>query len=170
MSISPITGLCEPMGADKISVGTLGYIRARNRQRQYDLVIKELKQSGITQADLARRLGKAPEIVSRLLARPGNWESDTFSDLLFAISGAVALYFSDHPFSRQPHVSVNVGQALSFNAQYILTNQIMVGVTAGIATGGTTTATTISSFPVSAGVIPWPPLAFPNAPMQNVAA
>jgi hypothetical protein len=89
------------MGTDKISVGTLGYICARNRQRQYDLVIKELKQSGIKQADLARRLDKAPEVICRLLARPGNWEADTFSELLFAISGAVALYQVDHPLDRR---------------------------------------------------------------------
>jgi hypothetical protein len=64
-------------------------------------VIRELKQSGITQADLGRRLGKAPEVISRLLARPQNWESDTFCDLLFAISGAVASYRADHPLNRQ---------------------------------------------------------------------
>jgi hypothetical protein len=104
MSTSQTTGLHEPVGTDKISVGTLGYLRARNRQRQYDVVIKELRQSGINQADLARRLGKAPEVISRLLARPGNWESDTFTDLLFGISGAVASYTATHPFSvREPN-------------------------------------------------------------------
>jgi hypothetical protein len=85
---------------DKISIGTLGYIRARNRQRQYDLVIKEFKRSGITQADLGRRLGKSPEVISRLLARPTNWEADTFADLLFGISGAVAQYQAERPLQR----------------------------------------------------------------------
>jgi hypothetical protein len=94
--------LSEPTGATKISAGTLGYIRGRHRQRQFDLVIREFKQSGISQRELGDRLGKAPEVVSRLLARPQNWESDTFSDLLFAISGAVAAYRADHPFRRQP--------------------------------------------------------------------
>ncbi|MGA2312862.1 MAG: hypothetical protein ABSF87_10920 [Xanthobacteraceae bacterium] len=101
MSTSQTTGLSEPVGSEKISVGTLGYIRARHRQRQYDVVIRELKKSGIIQADLARRLDKAPEVVSRLLARPGNWESDTFSDLLFAISGAVASVHAEHPLSQR---------------------------------------------------------------------
>lgn len=101
MSTSQTTGLSEPIGADKISVGTLGYIRARHRQRAYDLVIKEFKKSGITQADLARRLGKSPEVISRLLARPTNWEADTFSDLLFAISGAIASYRAEYPLSQR---------------------------------------------------------------------
>jgi transcriptional regulator with XRE-family HTH domain len=101
MSTSQTTGLSEPVGADKISVGTLGYIRARHRQRAYDLVIREFKKSGMTQADLARRLGKSPEVISRLLARPSNWEADTFSDLLFAISGAIASYRAEYPLSQR---------------------------------------------------------------------
>lgn len=111
MTTSQTTGLSEPVGSTKISIGTLGYIRARNRQRQYDLVIREFKRSGITQADLGRRLGKPPEVISRLLARPGNWESDTFADLLFGISGAVASYQAGHPLSRQSQVTVNAAPA-----------------------------------------------------------
>lgn len=107
MSTSQTTGLSEPVGADKISVGTLGYICARNRQRQYNLVIKEFKRSGITQADLGRRLCKSPEVISRLLARPANWEADTFAELLFGISGAVAEYQADHPL-RLPQKSAQL--------------------------------------------------------------
>jgi len=99
MSTSQTTGLSEPVGTDKISVGTLGYVRARHRQRQYDLLVREFKKSGITQADLARRLGKSPEVVSRLLARPSNLGADTFADLLFAISGAVVKMEITHPFA-----------------------------------------------------------------------
>lgn len=94
-------GLSEPTGAKKISAGILAYIRSRNRQRAYDLVVKEFKKSGLTQADLARRLGKPREVISRLLARPSNWETDTFSDLLFAISGAVASYRAEYPLSQR---------------------------------------------------------------------
>jgi hypothetical protein len=101
MNTSQTTGLCEPIGSDKVSLGTLGYIRALNRQRQYDVIIKEFKHSGISQADLAKRLGKAPEIVCRLLARPTNWEADTYSDLLFCISGGVAKYEVDYPFQKK---------------------------------------------------------------------
>lgn len=101
MTTSQTTGLSEPVGTAKISIGTLGYIRTRHRQRQYDVVIKEFKKSGLTQKDLGMRLGKAPEVISRLLARPQNWESDTFCDLLFAISGAVAAYRAEFPLSKR---------------------------------------------------------------------
>ena len=101
MNTSQTIGLCEPSGSAKISAGTLGYVCARHRQRQYDLVIREFKKSGLTQADLARRLGKSREVISRLLARPGNWESDTFSELLFGISGAVPTYRVHYPLSRR---------------------------------------------------------------------
>ena len=64
------------------------------------LLSENLKNSGITQATLASRLGKSPEVVCRLLSRPQNWESDTFSNLLFAISGGVPRYGVDYPFSK----------------------------------------------------------------------
>ena len=102
MSTSRTSALSKPTGSDKISVGTLGYVRARNRQRAYDLVVRELKKSGITQAELARRLGKGQDAVSRLLSRPGNWELDTLSDLLFAISGSVPRISADDPLHALP--------------------------------------------------------------------
>jgi hypothetical protein len=42
-------------------------------------------------------LGKTTDVVSRLLSRPRNWELGTFSDLLFAISGAVPRFDADYP-------------------------------------------------------------------------
>ena len=90
------SSLSKPETDDKISAGTLRYMAVRNRQKAFDLVIKEFKKSGISQATLGRRLGKAPEVISRLLARPRNWELDTFSELMFGISGV------------QPHYSVSL--------------------------------------------------------------
>jgi hypothetical protein len=95
------TGLSRPTTDEKISLGTMGYINARNRQRAYDIVIGEFKHSGISQAALASRLGKPPEVVSRWLSRPQNWESDTFSSLLFGISGAIPRYTLEHPLGKQ---------------------------------------------------------------------
>jgi hypothetical protein len=99
------TGLSKPTTDQKISLGTLGYINARNRQRAYDIVIRELEASGITQATLASRLGKSPEVICRLLSRPQNWESDTFSSLIFAISGGVPKYETTYPFGKSEFVS-----------------------------------------------------------------
>jgi hypothetical protein len=91
------SSLYKPRGADLIPFGTLGYFRARNRWRAYEVVLTEFKNSGLTKADLARRLGKRPEVISRLLGAPGNWGLDTVSDLLFAISGAEPVYNRAYP-------------------------------------------------------------------------
>lgn len=97
MSTSQDFALCEPHNGEKIDIATLAYMRARNRNRLFTLVLEEFERSNLSQADLARRLGKKPEVVCRWLAAPGNWQLDTFSDLLFAISGAEAAYAIEHP-------------------------------------------------------------------------
>lgn len=89
--------LSKPTGDDAIPVGTLGYFRARNKRGAYGIVLKEFKESGLSQIDLARRLRKAPEVVCRLLGSPGNWTLDTLSDLLFAISGGEPQYHVRYP-------------------------------------------------------------------------
>ena len=96
MSTSPNTWLSKPTGDKKISLGVLGYLNARIRQRAYDVVIREFKKSGISQATLGRRWGKSADQVSRFLARPGNWELNTFTEALFAISGAVPSFSVGH--------------------------------------------------------------------------
>lgn len=79
-----------------IPLGTLGYFRGRNRWRIYEFVLSEFRESGLTQAELAKRLGRRPEIISRLLGAPGNWGLDTISDLLLAISDAEPVYATRH--------------------------------------------------------------------------
>jgi hypothetical protein len=63
--------------------------------------MSEFEKSGITQAMLAARMGKNADVISRLLSRPQNWESDTFSAMLFAISGAVPAYSLEYPLRKQ---------------------------------------------------------------------
>jgi hypothetical protein len=60
----------------------------------------EFERSGISQAELARRLGKTPDIICRWLAQPTNWTIDTVSDLLFAISGGEAKYLMAYPLDQ----------------------------------------------------------------------
>jgi len=93
--------LVKPEGDEKISEGTFGYLTARVRQRAYDIVVREFKRSGITKAILARRWGKDPAIVSRFLARPGNWEIDTYTEALFAINGAIPALSAEHPLEPE---------------------------------------------------------------------
>jgi len=98
MTMSQATSsLSKPESDEQIPIGTLGYFQARNRNRIYDLVLSEFLRSGISQATLARRLGKGTDIVCRRLGAPGNWTLDTVSDLLFGISGAEPEYGLSYP-------------------------------------------------------------------------
>src|ERR1700733_9189676 len=100
MNTSQISTLSKPCGANRIEPWELAYFQARNRSRAHAVVLKEFQESGLTQADLARRLGKRPEVISRLLGAPGNWGLDTMSDLLFAIRGGEAAWGVDYPLNE----------------------------------------------------------------------
>ena len=56
-----------------------------------------LKSSGLTQAELARRLGMRTDSMSRLLKMPQNWELNTFSKLYYGICGAALKFAPDYP-------------------------------------------------------------------------
>ena len=84
--------LSEILDGDEIPLGTLSYFRERFRDRLYDLVMEEfLKQdaeTGLTRAEVARRIGRRPEQITRWFGAPGNWTLETVSDLLLAVAGA----------------------------------------------------------------------------------
>jgi hypothetical protein len=84
----------------KIPGPTLEYFRTRNKLRVFDLVQKEFEKSGLTQKELAARLGKGADQVCRLLGAPGNWTLETVSDLLIAISGSELAYSASPPRAR----------------------------------------------------------------------
>jgi hypothetical protein len=58
----------------------------------YELVVSEFlkkeRAGELSRADLARRIGRKPEQITRWLGAPGNWTIETVSDLLLAISKA----------------------------------------------------------------------------------
>ena len=92
--------LTPPRDGQKTPFVILAYFRQRQRDRLFDLVHAEFCKSGLTQAELARRMGRRPEVVSRMLGAPGNWRLDTVSDLLFAISGAEAAFTTRYPMAE----------------------------------------------------------------------
>ena len=100
MSTSQPIALFDPTSTEKISMGTFAYVSARNRQSLYNLVIREFKKSGLSQVDLARRLGKTADVVCRFLGRPRNAELDTISEYLFAICGAALRFETHHPAAQ----------------------------------------------------------------------
>jgi hypothetical protein len=83
--------LLEVTNADVISPGTLAYIEARAKNRFYDYVLRKFlekeENDGFTKADLARRIGRRPEVITRLLGAPGNWTIETAALLLVGICG-----------------------------------------------------------------------------------
>jgi DNA-binding phage protein len=67
----------------------IAYFQARLKNRLHELVLIEfmkLEKRGFTKADMARRIHKKPEQITRLLGAPGNWTLDTVSDLLLAMN------------------------------------------------------------------------------------
>lgn len=89
--------LSKPEGRKKIPSGALAYLRTRNRMRVFSLIWKEFQNSGLTQAELAARLGKGTDRVCKILGAPGNWTLDTANDVLFAINGGVLNYSVSYP-------------------------------------------------------------------------
>lgn len=93
---------------DAIPPEKLSYLQERFRNRLYDLIVGEfLKHNAenplFTQAALARRIGSRPDVVNRWLSSPGNWTTDTISNLLAGICGAELGITIDKLYERPTH-------------------------------------------------------------------
>jgi hypothetical protein len=80
--------LSELNGDGRLSEGTRAFLGARARNAVFDFVherLREAKDQGLTQAQLALRIGKDPGRLSNTLSSPGNWTIDTIAELLFGI-------------------------------------------------------------------------------------
>ncbi|MGU3668200.1 hypothetical protein ACLBX9_28780 [Methylobacterium sp. A49B] len=90
MTTSPKTlVLSDISGAAPLPDGTKEYLRQRVRQAFFSSVREKLataERAGLKRSDLARRMGKGKANLSHLLAMPGNWTLDTYTDLLVHIS------------------------------------------------------------------------------------
>lgn len=70
----------------KISPKSLAYLAERARSNCYDYVMRRFGGSKLSKAELARRIGKDPAQINRMLATSGNWTIGTMAELLAAIS------------------------------------------------------------------------------------
>lgn len=108
--------LFKPEGEHRIPRSTLAYFQARNKHRVYECVIDQFIKSGLSQAALARRLGKGTDQISRWLGAPGNWTLDTLSDFLFATVAGEPEYSVSFPLDKpkrnisQPDWSLDIPQ------------------------------------------------------------
>jgi len=81
------------------------YFQERLRNRLFNLLIvevQEFKKRGNSQKDLACRLSKRPEQISRLLSGPANITLDTVSDLLLGLCGGELAMVIDHIMDEKP--------------------------------------------------------------------
>jgi transcriptional regulator with XRE-family HTH domain len=89
---SPSVAFKCPDGETPISPNVLTYVKAMSRNDAHAVLLDVFKASGLSQATLARRLGRRPEIVNRWLGAPGNLTIDSLAELLFAIGGKCVKY------------------------------------------------------------------------------
>lgn len=105
-----------------IPLHKLAYFRERQRNRVYDLIVGkflELERNGsLTRAELARRIRRAPEQVTRWIGTPGNWTLDTMSDLMLAMGAEVG--FAELPLLGRPERNLRQPDWLSANARVAL--------------------------------------------------
>lgn len=107
--------LVEPAGEEKISDRSLGYVCQYTKDSLFDLVTSAFIESGVTKATLAKRLGKDPAQLTRILHASGNWTIETCAELLFAINGSF-LKFEEHwPLSMPEAENRTPTLARSFN-------------------------------------------------------
>jgi hypothetical protein len=67
----------------------LAYFQERLRGRIFDFILDiflDEQKNGLTQAKLARRIGRKADVVNRWLGAPSNLTVDTISDLLIGIA------------------------------------------------------------------------------------
>jgi len=81
--------LAAGVDGEPISQSKLVYLQERFRARFFGYLlekIEEARPSGLTQAKLARRIRKSPEVISRWLSAPTNLTLDSISDLFAGIA------------------------------------------------------------------------------------
>jgi len=125
------------MEKKEIPVGKLAYFRERLKNRLHELVflefLRQQRERKLTQAELARRIGKAPEQVNRWLGAPGNWELDTVSDLLLGM-GAEPAFSIEHLADRLSPVLQKAAQPTG--QEEIKENSAAVTYIMNVASGG----------------------------------
>lgn len=119
MTMSQTTFLSDVLDAREIPRNKLAYFRARLRNRLYDFIItafvREQETGKLSKKQLAERIGRRPEQITRWLSGPSNWTLDTISDLLIAMGAEAefSLVF------LKDKVSVEKNSSASFEAQSV---------------------------------------------------
>ncbi len=112
-TLTPISQLIPTSSEDQtpsipLSNGMLAYFRARLSNRIHEIVLTEFvareSEGCISRAELARRIRRKPEQITRWLGSPGNWTLDTVSDLLLGMGLEPALSVQNVTGTQAPVV------------------------------------------------------------------
>jgi transcriptional regulator with XRE-family HTH domain len=87
----------EPTGDDPIDPFTLHYMAGVTRNRIHQLILEAFIESGLTKAQLAKRLGMDKSRLSKLLNTSSNVTAETLGQVLFAIDGGCLKASRDYP-------------------------------------------------------------------------
>lgn len=109
MPTSLTPSLAETSGVTKqVPPGTLAYFRQRLRNRLHQIVLREFvkreKARTLNRSDLAFRIDRKKEQLTRWLGAPGNWTLDTVSDLLIGMGLELVVDTADTASLRRPKV------------------------------------------------------------------
>ena len=89
----------------QIPVARRAYFQERLRGRLFEFILRKFlleQKNGLTQAKLARRIGKTPDVINRWLGAPSNLTVDTISDLLLGIAAEELTPASSSLLGRAP--------------------------------------------------------------------
>ncbi len=94
--------LSKPIGDGAIPPTVLSYVGRKLRNDFYHMVMSEFNRSGLSQAELAKKLKIDRGQLHRHLGGPGNWTIDTAAKLLFAINGNLVCLDTQDPDLGSP--------------------------------------------------------------------
>jgi hypothetical protein len=85
----------------------MAYVCARYQHQVHNLLVKLIKESGISQRELSRITDIDEATISRILRRPRNMEGNTLSKLVYGVSGATLTLALAYPQTGQRTVLVS---------------------------------------------------------------
>ncbi|RIK94249.1 MAG: hypothetical protein DCC73_06715 [Proteobacteria bacterium] len=88
MSTSATTTDNKRTRLGEIPSAEFSYICSRNQHQAHNLLLRAIKNSGLSQKQISQLTGIDEAVLSRLLSRPRNIELNTLSKILYAACGA----------------------------------------------------------------------------------
>ena len=80
-----LTRVMNAIREPKLDKFWLGYFRENLRGEINDQLLEIFRSSGLTKADISRKLDRRPEQITRWLSAPSNLEADTISDIALSL-------------------------------------------------------------------------------------